>query len=332
MHELAWGWCEPLQDKVTAFAESQKRNAYYNSRKLCAAEKVWQPNSCSVSTNLTVKSPELDFFWCSFSDSNSACLFFNFDSMDAISWTIRYCGGEWMPAAPAKVPAKNEHEMISDHESWWYITSSVALCTSLFALNSLSYDSRNCWNCKKKQFWNLLGELVVLILKPLQLLRSSLAVRGISEIEPGWIAPTDRRAPNHPNLVAWGSALLHFLLDGSVTIVQLLDSLRNLCLALLPNGCSSTTGPTKLKSWQIFANVAPLSQIKPTNTKLLHFLQLLVLVLKAVLELHILMGHLRACRLGLQIASFSVFTAKILSGSLRSIVYRDESCVQKPHC
>lgn len=39
--------------------------------------------------------------------------------------------------------------MISDHESWWYITSSVALCTSLFALNSLSYDSRNCWNCKK---------------------------------------------------------------------------------------------------------------------------------------------------------------------------------------
>ena len=155
---------------------------------------------------------------------------------------------------------------------------------------------------------------------------------GISEIEPGSIAPRPDMIHQDPNLVAWGSALLHFLLDGSVTIVQLLDSLRNLCLALLPNGCSSTTGPTKLKSWQIFANVAPLSQVKPTNTKLLHFLQLLVLVLKAVLELHILMGHLRACRLGLQIASCSVFTAKILSGSLRSIVYRDESCVQKSHC
>lgn len=104
---------------------------------------------------------------------------------------------------------------------------------------------------KKHQFWNLLGELVVLILKPLQLLRSSLASWGISEIEPGLDRSHWQEGSNHPNLVAWGSALLHFLLDGSVTIVQLLDSLRNLCLALLPNGCSSTTGPTN----EILANL-----------------------------------------------------------------------------
>ena len=69
--------------------------------------------------NLTVKSPELDFFWCSFSDSNSACLFFNFDSMDAISWTMQYhCGGgNECLLHLLKFRETNQHQTISDHKS-----------------------------------------------------------------------------------------------------------------------------------------------------------------------------------------------------------------------
>ena len=179
---------------------------------------------------------------------------------------------------------------------------------------------------KKNSFFHLLGELVVLILKPLQLLRSSLAFGDFGDR--AW---PDMRDPTIPTL---SREAVRCFISFWMAVSRLFSSLILFAICVWLSCPTAAAQPLDqpMKSWQIFANVAPLSQVKPTNTKLLHFLQLLVLVLKAVLELHILMGHLRACRLGLQIASCSVFTAKILSGSLRSIVYRDESCVQKPHC
>lgn len=159
MHELAWGWCEPLQDKVTAFAESHKRNAYYIfSEAMCSWEglttkqmpRLYKSNSQVAWAGLLL----MLFFRLQF------CLLIlqlRFHGCNLLNYAV-WLWGEWMPTS-----IENDATLIIvSHFVHHYLHWILVHMTELLELEN-------------PPVWNVLGELVVLILKPLQLLRSSLA-------------------------------------------------------------------------------------------------------------------------------------------------------------